>query len=308
MGDQAFKMTKIGVCAYFLMPYSCMMFLLESWYSSTLLELFLTFVICLLMLLLGISLLHRYKQALNTGTEEEGDVAFSAAKMAGGSAILVILIQLVVRQFSMSFMRPSLHAVFGMLLFLLICTPFMLVSIIGLRKGLKRKNVLAISGSIDFLICRILSFYLMFTGIYQLLLWSFNTFSLSGHFISPFDLFWNAMPLGSIAIALAVYFAPLQINQRIKGLGQWTYQWLSLQACIVSGWLMLITASFEFFDRLLPHLARMAEGLASGGGAYGFMSARPLIEFGPAVIALVIGISVISLGETKRRQATETKQ
>lgn len=309
MDNKAFKMINIGVCAYFLIPYSFIMFLLELWYSSFRLDLLISSGICLLMLLIGVFLFSKYRSALVYGSDDGSESSSAPVKLIGGFIILIIIVQLVVRQLSMSLMRLSFDAAQGILIFLLISSPFIIFSVINIRKGLKIKNGQRFSGSIDFVACRVVSLYLMFTGIYQLLLWSVNTFSLSDYFITPFDLFWNAMPLGSIALALFLYLAPMRINRVIRDTDHSGYKYLSFHACVTGGWLMLITALFEFFDRLLPHLAQLVIGMIAYSGDYsGFMGARPFVEFAPVVIVLIISIASIIYGKKRRNEDAEVNE
>jgi len=297
MDNKVFKIINVGACAYFLMMYSCLMFLIQLWYSPKGSGLFIS-VFTLLMLLVGLFLFSRYRKALTNNPDNGSAAASSSVKLLGGSVILVIILQLLIHQLTMSIVRFSPQVFWGILLFLLIYTPFIVIAVIKIRKGLKIKDGQTFSGNIDFLCYRIILLYLFFTGIYQLMVWFQRMFTLPDYFFTSFDLYWNFVPLGSIAVALILYFAPLRIKSIIKNADNTSYKYLSSQSCVTGGYLLLLTGLFEIIDLLVSNLAQLVLVFRKYGGENPYsMSTRPLVEFSPALILLIISILIIIYGK-----------
>jgi len=289
-----------GVCAYFLMMYSCLMFLLELWYSPAG-DALLISVFTLLMLLMGLFLFDRYKKALTNDPDNGNAAASASVKLLGGSITLVIILQLLISQLSMSIARFSPQVLWGNLLFLLIYTPFIVIAVIKIRKGFKIKADQTFSGSINFLCYRVILLYLFFTGIYQLMVWTQTMFTLADHSITSFDLYLNFMPLGSIAVALILYFAPLRIKSIIKNSDNENYNYLSSQSCVTGGYLLLLTGLFKIFGLLVSDLAQLVLAFKKYGGENPYpMSPKPFAEFTPALMFLVISILIINYGKKRR--------
>jgi hypothetical protein len=301
MDNKVFKMVNTGACAYFLMMYSCLMFLIELWYSPKGYGILISSVFMLLMLLMGLFLFIRYRRALTNDPDNGSAAASSSVKLLGGSVILVIILQLLIRQLTMSIARFSPQVFWGILLFLLTYTPFIIIAVIKIRKGLKIKADQTFSGSIDFLCYRVILLYLFFTGIYQLMVWSQIMFTLPDYSFTSFDLYWNFTPLGSIAVALILHFAPLRINRTIKDADNSSYKYLSSQSCVTGGYLLLLTGLFNIFNLLVSDLAQLVLVFKKYGGENPYpMSTRPFVEFTPALIFLIISILIINYGKKRR--------
>lgn len=300
MNGKEFKIISTGACAYFLVMYSCLHFVLETWFSSSRIELLITAGFCMLMLLIGIVLLSRFRQAgkekPDPGSEASSAISVSAAapataKLIGSFTILIVIAQLLIRQLSMSMMRFSPGAIWGNLFTLAFYAPFILAAVIQIRKGFRLKNGQPFDGSVSFLCGRVLLMYLFLKGIYYILLWLQPMIAMPEYSASTFDLFWNIMPLVSIVCALALYFAPLRVWNSVKDDGS-VLKYLSAQSFIISGFLLLLNGIFELSDRVIPDVLR----LISTFGRYGGESPYPigLAGYAPALFLLIIsGIMII---------------
>ncbi len=269
MDNNVFKVINYGTCAYFLMMYSCMMFLIELWYAPRESELFDIVGFFLLMILTGLFLFNQYRKTITSDSESGCVAALSAVKLIGSSVILVIILQLLLRQLTMTMMRFSPQALLGILLFLSIYAPFIIIAVVKIRKGFKLKDAQAFSSSINFLCCRVIVIYLFFTGVYQLLVWLMRMFMISEYGFTSFDLCLVSVPAGSIAVAAILYFAPLHIKETIKSEDASNYRYLSAQSCVTGGYLVLLSGLFripsltnmEFFTEYIPVVLFLISGI-----------------------------------------------
>lgn len=274
MESKVFKMINAGACAYFLIMYSGLTFLIELWYSSKESAL-LTAVSHLLMILIGILLLNKYRKALENSPDTESAAASAAGKLLGGTVILIIILQLVINQLAMFIARSNPEAFLGILFFLLIYTPFIIFAVLQVKKGLKIKAGQTFSGSIDFLCYRVILLYLFYSGLYHLMTWFQLIYMYPDISAMKLHLYWNFMPLASITAAMILYFAPLRIKNSIKDTDMVNYMYLSSQSYVTGGYLLLLTSLFKVLD-------------------------QPAVMFPPDFILLIISILIIIYGNKRR--------
>lgn len=285
MDNKVFKIIIDGTFAYFLIMYSSLIFFMELLYSPIGVRLLSSIGLCLLMILIGFFLSYRYKKALANNPDNESlAMSSSSVEVLGGAVTLIIILQLLMRQLIMTIVqfRPQTIS-WVMLLFLLIYIPYIVIAVVKIKKGRKIKEHKIFSQSIDFLCYHILLLYLLFSGIYQLMI------SLKGFFVTPddnftsFDFYWNFVPLGSVAAALVLYFTLLYMKKTIKTPDNVSCYVLTFQSYIIGGSLLFVISLFSLIDLLISSLTRQS---------FEF-------EFFQALIFLILSIVIIFYGKKR---------
>lgn len=250
MDRNVIRAANFGICAYFLIMYSCLMFVFKLWYATDISYLLGATGFYLAMLLIGFFFFRKYRKALKSDTDHDKDnesVAMSASvNLIGGSVIMVIMLQLLANLLSMSIVQYRPEAFFGILICLLVYAPFIIFAVIKIKKGFELGRNQPFLASIQFLCIRVLLLYLLLTGVYRLMKFVLINFTFSSS-----DFYWMLMPIASIAAALILYFAPLHIKRAIKDTDSSSYNYLSAQSCAIGGRLLLLTGLFETID-LIP--------------------------------------------------------
>lgn len=284
MDNKVFKIITDGTCAYFLIMYSCLIFLIELWYSPIGDGLLGRVGLCLLMLLIGFFLFYQYKKVLANNPENESSaMSSSSVELLGGAVTLIIILQLLIRQLIMTIVQFSPQTNWGFLLFLLIYVPFIVIAVIKIKKGLKIKEHKKFSGSINFLCYRVILLYLLFTGVYQLMISFEGVFMTQDYTFTSFDFYWNLVPIGSVAAALILYFVPSHRKRTIKNAENPSCNDLISQSYIMGGYLLFVTSLFSSIDLLVSSLTRMS---------FEF-------EFFQALIFLILSIVIIFYGKKR---------
>ena len=305
MGQKLYKMIDLGACAYFLILYSVMSFVIETWSTSGA-GFIMSAAASLLMLSAGLVLLKKYKNELLEDSEEISRTAGLASRMIGGSTILIIMIQLLLRILLMTIKNFSsdsltfrlffnLNSLVWNMIFHLVIFAFAAAAAISLRKGLKRIKDQPYAAELRFVCYRTALIYLFFRGIFYMLQWLRPLLMMQDYRIITSDLYWNIVPLVSVAAALILYFVPLKINTGIRTVNPQTHQALTGWSQIIGGRLLLLTGVFELTEQLI--LVVMQLFSAFGGNVSENPYPALTLSLAPTLVLILIGILIIKYGK-----------
>ena len=303
MDQKMLKQINMGACAYFLIVDSVLSFLLQTWFTSAQAGLFLAEASNLLMLAAGIFFWKKYRSAFPADSDgsdtavdpdDLGATANSAAVMIGGSAIMIIAGQLLLRILLMQFGNGNGNLSIPGVLFLLMIAAFAAIGVLSLWKGPKGTKDQQHGAEIRFVCYRSALLFLLFRGVYYVLMWLQPFLTLQDLRIMFFDLHWNIMPLTSITAALILYFAPLKINTAIKSIDTQRDRLLAGWAQIIAGWLLLLTGIFDMVEWLIMDVMQIFS--AFGGYETDSPASAIILSFAPALILILISLMLIRHG------------
>jgi hypothetical protein len=284
-------MIKTGVCAYFLILYSCMQILQKLWYSSagdSLAWHLIPFAASALMLSGGIYLLKRHKKNLIAFPDNENPLISATVPFVGGWVILAWEFKNIVSYYLFVIISGPFDLKAYLFPLILYGLP-LIAAVVTIKKGSLKNVITSSSERIAFLCLRIVLIFICVVSVYQILM-SFGPFILfTPHELHPIEIRWIVSESVFAAAALILIFAPLRLKTNLKNTDGQSYFVLSRQSFTLNGYLVLIVGIAEICDALIRKYDFF--------DLFFFELKEFLVQLLPAVFLILVGLCFIYYGK-----------
>ena len=295
MEKDRFGMIKTGVCAYFLILYSCMQVLQKLWYSSagdSLTWYLIPFAAPALMLWGGIYLLKRYKKNLIAFPDDENPIISTAVPFVSGCVILAWVFKYLVPYYLFVIISGSFDLKVNLSPLILYGLP-LIIAVLIIKKGSLKNVIVSSSERIAFLCLRIVLIFICVVSVYQILM-SFGPFTIfTPHELHPIEIRWIVSEFVFAATALILLFAPLRLKTNLKNTDGQGYIVLSRQSVTLTGYLVMIVGIAEICDALIKKYNFF--------DLFFFELKEFLAQLLPAVFLILVGLCFIYYGKSRNK-------
>jgi hypothetical protein len=296
MEKERFEVIRIGVCAYFLILYSCMQLLQKLWYSSagdSLAWNLIPFAAPALILGGGVYLAEIYKKRRSVFPDGDNIDISAAVRLIGGWSILALIFKYLFPYYLFSMLAGQ----FALKVYLFPLAHYglpLIAAAVTIPKGTLKNEKLS-SDRIIFLCLRVSLMLICTVSAYQMLVWFGSFFAYEPHEFSPVVLKWIVSGSVIIAIALILLFIPLKLKMNLKNTDGSGYRILIRQSFTLTGFMVLIVGIAELFTAVI-HKYDFFD-------VFFFELPEFLVQLLPAVLLILAGLGFLYFG--KKTQLTK---